>query len=97
MTVCKKKRFVKKIEDTSKISYIIIFDDLSNELKDKEIEFLAKWNRHFKAKVIYSSQYFHDLSKGARSQIDYILMYPKIPNEKIVLVWKELNLSNDPK
>ena len=37
--------------------YIVIFDDLSSELKDKAVPYFMKRNRHFKALCILSSQY----------------------------------------
>lgn len=41
--------------------YMIIFDDLSSELKSRSLLSLLKFNRHFKAKLIISSQWLHDL------------------------------------
>ena len=42
-----------------------------------------KQNRHFKAIFILSSQYLFDLAKNGRNQIDYILMFPALPLEKL--------------
>ena len=36
--------------------YIIIFDDLSSELKSQSLLTLLRKNRHFKTKLIISSQ-----------------------------------------
>ena len=73
--------------------YIIIFDDLSKELQDKYIGYLLKRNRHFKAKVIISTQYLNDLAKDARLQIDYLLLFPKLPEEKVEQIYKLADLS----
>jgi hypothetical protein len=72
--------------------YIFVFDDLSGELQNKYISVLLKQNRHYKAKVIISSQY-NDITKQARQQIDYILLFPKIPLERLEIIYPELDLS----
>ena len=72
--------------------YIVIFDDLSSELKDKAVPYFMKRNRHFKALCILSSQYLFDLAKDGRNQIDYILMFPALPAEKVESIQKELDL-----
>ena len=104
--VSKKHRLIKFDSDSSeeeyeykpkKIApeYIFVFDDLSTELHDKALSSLLKKNRHFKTKIIISSQYYNDLAKDARLQIDYLLAFPKIPNDKIETVYKDLDLSTD--
>jgi hypothetical protein len=55
--------------------YIIILDDLSTELKSKSLVGLLKKNRHFKAKIIVSSQYLNDLLPESRKQLDYFLVW----------------------
>lgn len=72
--------------------YIVIFDDLSAELKDRSISYFIKRNRHFKCLSIYSSQYYFDLAKDARNQIDYLLLFPSLPEEKIEDVIKETDI-----
>ena len=52
-----------------------------------------KRNRHFKALCILSSQYLFDLAKDGRNQIDYILMFPALPLEKVESIQKELDLN----
>jgi hypothetical protein len=75
--------------------YIFILDDLSTELHDKAVSALLKKNRHFKTKIIISSQYYNDLAKDCRQQIDYMLMFPNIPNDKVESVYKELDLATE--
>ena len=55
--------------------YMIIFDDLSSELKSRSLLSLLKFNRHFKAKLIISSQWLHDLLPESRKQIDLFLIF----------------------
>lgn len=63
--------------------YIIVFDDMSNVLKEKNIAFLLKTFRHYKSKVIISSQYFNDLAADARLQIDFYLIFKGLPIKKL--------------
>ena len=48
--------------------YILVFDDVSNELKARSIANLLKKNRHLKIKTIISSQYPNDLLPESRKQ-----------------------------
>lgn len=71
--------------------HIFIFDDLSPELK--HIDRLLKVHRHFKASVIISSQYIHDLSISSRLQIDVFVTFRGFSEEKMEMVHKSLDLS----
>jgi len=66
-----------KLKKEKKVApkYIIIFDDISTSLNHKNVPFLLKTFRHYKSKVIISSQYFNDVTKDARMQIDYLLLF----------------------
>jgi phosphoribosylformylglycinamidine (FGAM) synthase PurS component len=73
---------------------IIVFDDMSSELQNKYIGVLLKQNRHYKAKVIISSQYYNDITKQTRQNLDYLLMFGKIPIEKLEdVIYPELDLT----
>jgi len=63
--------------------YLIILDDLSSELKSKSLVSLLKKNRHFKAKIIVSSQYLNDLLPESRKQQDYFLIFKGQPKAKL--------------
>lgn len=87
-----------KIKKPSKISskYLIIFDDVSNELKyNKDLAYLLKTNRHFLSKIIISSQYIHDLPIDCRSQLDNWLIFRGQPEEKLDTIYKYADLSID--
>jgi hypothetical protein len=88
ITVVIKKRKPKKI--APKIMFI--FDDFSSELKDGNITKLLKEHRHFKSKVIISSQYPNDLAPAGRSQIDYWLLYQGHSEAKLEEIFGFLNL-----
>ncbi len=54
---------------------IFVFDDLSGELQSPSLTQLLKKNRHFRCKILISSQYWNDVSLQARKQLDYILLF----------------------
>jgi len=76
--------------------YLIIFDDLSDELKSRSLITLLKKNRHWKMKIVVSSQYYHDLLPESRLQIDYLLIFKNITEDKLLLMHKNANLAIDP-
>lgn len=63
--------------------YLIVLDDVSTELKSKTLEKMMKKNRHYKIKLIVSSQHYADLPLGARKNIDLFLLFPLI-NDSIL-------------
>jgi len=69
--------------------YMIIFDDLSSELKSKSLLSLLKFNRHFKSKLIISSQWLHDLLPESRKQIDLFLIFRGFPPKKLAEIYKD--------
>ncbi len=69
--------------------YMIIFDDLSSELKSRSLLSLLKFNRHFKAKLIISSQWLHDLLPESRKQIDLFLIFKGFPEDKLAAIYKD--------
>lgn len=72
--------------------YIIIFDDLSLELKDPNINHLLKTNRHYKAKVLISTQYLNDLLPMARRQIDVYLLWGGLNEQKLKEIYANADL-----
>ncbi len=73
--------------------YMIIFDDLSSELKSRSLLSLLKFNRHFKSKLIISSQWLHDLLPESRKQIDLFLIFKGFPEDKLALIYKDSDSS----
>jgi hypothetical protein len=49
--------------------YIIIFDDMSEAMRDKYVARLVKKARHHRSKVFFSTQQWTDLNPGTRSSI----------------------------
>lgn len=83
--------FKVKIEKQRKIispEYIFVFDDISAEIqKSKSINALLKMNRHFKSKVIISSQYPNDIQPAARNQIDIWILFRGHNDDKLKLIF----------
>ena len=69
--------------------YIIIFDDLSSELKSQSLLTLLKKNRHFKTKLIISSQWVHDLLPESRKQLDLFMIFKGFPDAKLSEIYKD--------
>lgn len=69
--------------------YMIVFDDLSDELKSKSLFTLMKKNRHFKTKLIISSQWLHDLLPESRKQLDLFIIFKGFPEKKLIEIYKD--------
>ena len=68
-----KKNYKVKVKSSKKKTpkFMIIFDDMSGDLLNKDVAVLLKNLRHFGAKTIISSQYPNDLEKQAKMNIDF--------------------------
>ena len=76
--------------------YIFILDDLSDELKRPSVTTFLKKNRHFRAKILVSSQYLNDLNPMARKQLDYYILFGGNSEDKIEEVRKGAGMSISP-
>jgi hypothetical protein len=72
--------------------HVIIFDDMSGELRSPSLIKLLKESRHFLAKVIISSQYLHDLKPETLSQIDLWLIFKGQPDAKLATILERSDL-----
>ncbi len=75
--------------------YVFIFDDLGNDLRHQSITQLFQTSRHYKAKVIVSSQYIHDSSNSCIKNLDYTLIFKSFNREKLLVLFEALDLSID--
>lgn len=73
--------------------YILVFDDMGNSLRNDAITTLMKKNRHYKMKVILSSQNLYDLAPSAIKQLDNILLFRSFDVEKLEKIYKGLDLN----
>lgn len=72
---------------------IFVLDDLSTELRYPSVSMLLKSNRHYKCKVIMSSQYPNDLVPASMMQLDYLLLFGNHTKEKLELMHTRMDLS----
>jgi hypothetical protein len=93
----KEKAIERKERKPKRLSpeYVFIFDDLGNDLRHQSITQLFKTSRHYKAKVIVSSQYIHDLSNSCIKNLDYTLIFKSFNREKLLVLFEALDLSID--
>ena len=73
--------------------YIIVIDDMGAAMRDKAVTQLLKTNRHYKTKVILSGQNLNDLEPAAIRQLDYCLVFGKVPDDKMEKLHEDLDLS----
>src|SRR5579885_1256271 len=85
-----KKKKKKKYQSPD---YIIIFDDLSAELKNPMIPKLMKIQRHFSSKIIISSQSYIDCDPRVRNgNLDYLLLFRNIPDHVLDRIYEEQSI-----
>lgn len=91
----KKKRKKRKPKKPKLVSPEVIFvlDDLSTELRFPSVSMLLKSNRHYKSKVIMSSQYANDLHPSSLMQLDYFLVFGGHTVEKLEMLHQRTDLS----
>jgi len=75
--------------------HMFIFDDFSTFLRDKSISALVKTHRHLKSSVIISSQYLNDIQPQCLLQIDILLCFKSLSEEKLLGIHKSLDLCID--
>ena len=71
--------------------YILIFDDISQELKNPVLQSMYKKNRHMKMLTISASQYICDLKPESLQQLDYLLLFQKIDDKKLEKIYRDTN------
>lgn len=73
--------------------YLIILDDMSNELKSKTLVRLLKMNRHFFIKLLVSTQYPKDCLPESIKQMDYALLFKGESEDKLLKLHKDFDLA----
>jgi hypothetical protein len=72
--------------------WIFVLDDLSDELRKPIIATFLKKNRHFRAKMLVSSQYMNDLYPSARKQLDYVILFGGHSQKKIDEIHRDVDI-----
>jgi hypothetical protein len=63
--------------------HILVFDDLSSDLRHKSISRLLTKNRHYKLKTFLACHSVNNLEKMALSCVDYLHVFGNVSDEKI--------------
>lgn len=74
---------------------IFVFDDCSQELRNRSVATLLKKNRHLKSKIIMSSQQLTDLDNASRSQLDYFLCFKSLTEPQLETIYSNMHLAVD--
>jgi len=83
-----KKRKTKKKPKKKAPKWIFVFDDMSKELRRLQISELIKNHRHFKCKIILSSQYCKDLNVDTRENIDFWILFADHSLDKLETIYE---------
>eukprot|EP00732_Lithocolla_globosa_P004481 Lithocolla_globosa_v1_NODE_4145_length_1501_cov_444.529046.p1 type:complete len:216 gc:universal NODE_4145_length_1501_cov_444.529046:778-131(-) len=73
--------------------FIVIFDDISSDLRNKQIAQLLKIHRHLKSFVILSSQWLNDVEPSSFRQMNYILVFQGMSVQKLEELYSKADLS----
>ena len=73
--------------------WVFVFDDLGADLRDPSVTQLVKVSRHYKCKVIFSSQYLHDLNVSAIKNIDVAILFRSFDEVKLLKLYEGLDVS----
>lgn len=74
--------------------YCFVFDDQTDNTRASEIAKILKQNRHFKMMTIISSQDVIDIKPTTQKQMDYALLFPKIDDDRLYMVFKNMAISD---
>lgn len=85
----KKRKSRKK---KTKPEYIIVFDDLSRDIRHKSIEKLIKKNRHYRAKIIMSSQAIVDITPGMFVNLEYLIIFKSFSDDTLLNLYKRSHM-----
>lgn len=83
----------RKLKKVAPPEYILVFDDISNEIRDKSIIKLCKNSRHYKSKIILSTQSPTDLHPHQFSQLDYCAIFKDFNNDQVKQIYERIQPS----
>lgn len=89
-TISRKKKPKKKKQPPTE--YILVFDDMSKALRQPSIIKLCKNSRHYRAKVILSSQSVGDLHPETHAQVDYSLIFKSFNDVSLQNLYDKLEI-----
>jgi hypothetical protein len=68
--------------------FILIFDDLAEDLRDKQVDLLVRKYRHFHTKIFISSQHYVDANSPSRQNIRLWILFGGLGPSKLKLVYE---------
>jgi hypothetical protein len=86
----KTKKYKKEMPE-----HILVLDDMGEMMRDPSIYNILKMNRHFKMKCILSAQHLNNLQPSSILQLDYMLIFKGMNNDKLKRSYELLDLSID--
>jgi hypothetical protein len=86
--IAENKDKIKKLKYTY-TRHLFIFDDFSELLKDKILEGVIKRHRHYLISCIISTQQFTDIPPPVRSQINVLILFKEISNNRLKMIYDE--------
>jgi hypothetical protein len=95
ISFAKKHQSLMKRDKFKAPEYLFIFDDLSHELKCPTLVSLMKKNRHYLCKIVISSQGLHDLKPEQHKQLDTLILFKSISDDKLKKIVADCDLSID--
>jgi hypothetical protein len=84
---CNKKKRKKKDDPPE---YMIIFDDMSGYLRKPSVLKLIKNSRHFRAKIIISTQSISDVHPHVFGQMDYIALFKNFNEDSLDFLYEKI-------
>ena len=73
--------------------YVLVFDDLGSDMRNKTVTHLSKVLRHYKMRTFFLQQNLYDLDSPCRKQLDYLLLFRNFNMEKLKNIYESVDLS----
>jgi hypothetical protein len=83
----------KRGKKTALPEVIFIFDDLGALLKHPSVANLVKTNRHYRSRVLISTQYPNDLRPESLKQADYFICFRSFAEKKLMEIYRHMDIS----
>jgi hypothetical protein len=75
--------------------WLIIIDDLADEISDRSLPTLIKKHRHYKTQLLISNQTLNDLPLSGRKNLDYWMMFGGLDSLKLREIYDRCTLQID--
>jgi len=89
------KQSLKKRDKFRSAEFIFVFDDMTHALKCPSVVSLMKFNRHMRSLCLFSSQYILDLKPEQQKQLDLLMLFKGLTDDKLDRIIKACDLTID--